>query len=112
MSGDQEVPPVTTEASGDGYALLNDVNGYVDLRVVTQGVEDAVAAHIHQGIEGTNGGVVVGLEQSVDDVNVWQTPEGTALTDEQKLAFQSGGHYVNVHTPAVGSGEIRGQVEP
>ncbi|NGN97885.1 CHRD domain-containing protein [Grimontia sp. S25] len=112
LSGDQEVPPVTTDASGDGYALLNDVNGHLYLRLVTQGVEDAVAAHIHQGIAGTNGGVVVGLKQSVDDVNVWQTPVDTTLTEVQKAMFQSGGHYVNVHTPAVGSGEIRGQIEP
>ncbi|MDD1795518.1 CHRD domain-containing protein [Enterovibrio sp. ZSDZ42] len=110
MSGSQEVPPVTTDAFGDGYALLNNSNGYVELSVLTHGVDDAVAAHIHQGVSGSNGGVVVGLEQSVDNDSVWMTPTGTMLDLSQQEAFQTGGHYVNVHTPAVGSGEIRGQI--
>ncbi|KXF83044.1 CHRD domain-containing protein [Enterovibrio coralii] len=112
LNGEQEVPPVTTDASGDGYALLNDKTGDLDLKVVTSGVDDAVAAHIHEGIEGTNGGVVVGLEQSVDDVSKWITPENTVLDADQREAFSSGRNYVNVHTPAVPSGEIRGQIEP
>ncbi|PHI36216.1 hypothetical protein CBQ28_15595, partial [Pseudoalteromonas sp. GCY] len=47
LSGKQEVPAVATMASGDGYALVNTDNYEVELRVVTSGVEDATAAHIH-----------------------------------------------------------------
>ncbi|TMN38968.1 CHRD domain-containing protein [Pseudoalteromonas sp. S2755] len=110
LSGQQEVPAVSTMASGDGYALVN-MNDYeVELRVVTMGVEDATAAHIHTGRIGMNGDVLVGLEQSTDDMNVWMTPDNTMINAEIFAVLASGGHYVNVHTPANASGELRGQI--
>ncbi|USE71147.1 CHRD domain-containing protein [Pseudoalteromonas maricaloris] len=110
LSGQQEVPAVSTMASGDGYALVN-MNDYeVELRVVTMGVEDATAAHIHTGRIGMNGDVLVGLEQSTDDMNVWMTPDNTMINAEIFAVLASGGHYVNVHTPASASGELRGQI--
>lgn len=110
LSGTQEVPVVATTAKGDGYALVNTSDFGVELTVVTQGVEDAVAAHIHTGRVGANGPVLVSLEQSEADANVWATPDGAALTAEIFGVLASGGHYVNVHTPANPSGELRGQI--
>ncbi|WP_028023208.1 CHRD domain-containing protein [Enterovibrio calviensis] len=110
LSGAQEVPTVATEATGDGYALLNRENGQFELTLITQGVDDAVAAHIHQGEAGTNGGVVIGLEQSIDSANAWVTPASTVLSSEEQATLNAEGYYTNVHTPAVGSGEIRGQI--
>ncbi|WP_084228194.1 CHRD domain-containing protein [Pseudoalteromonas byunsanensis] len=110
LSGDQEVPAVATTASGDGYALVDTDDYSVELRVVTSGVEDATAAHIHAGRIGTNGDVLVALEQSTDDMNVWMTPENTMIDADIFAVLASGGHYVNVHTPATPSGELRGQI--
>ncbi|MEJ6475427.1 CHRD domain-containing protein [Pseudoalteromonas piscicida] len=110
LSGKQEVPAVSTMASGDGYAIVNTDNYEVELRVVTSGVEDATAAHIHTGRIGMNGGVLVGLEQSTDDMNVWMTPDNTMINAETFAVLASGGHYVNVHTPANQNGELRGQI--
>ncbi|MEZ7205650.1 CHRD domain-containing protein [Pseudoalteromonas sp. DY56-GL79] len=110
LSGQQEVPAVSTMASGDGYALVNTNDYEVELRVVTMGVEDATAAHIHTGRIGMNGDVLVGLEQSTDDMNVWMTPDNTMINAEIFAVLASGGHYVNVHTPANASGELRGQI--
>ncbi|PCK30181.1 CHRD domain-containing protein [Pseudoalteromonas piscicida] len=110
LSGKQEVPAVSTMASGDGYAIVNTDNYEVELRVVTSGVEDATAAHIHTGRIGMNGNVLVGLEQSTDDMNVWMTPENTMINAETFAVLASGGHYVNVHTPANQNGELRGQI--
>ncbi|MCF6436654.1 CHRD domain-containing protein [Pseudoalteromonas sp. MMG022] len=110
LSGAQEVPAVSTAALGDGYALVNTHDYGVELRVVTSGVADATAAHIHTGRIGTNGDVLVALEQSTDDMNVWMTPQNTMIDADTFAILASGGHYVNVHTPAVPSGEIRGQI--
>ena len=110
LSGQQEVPAVSTMGSGDGYALVNTTNYGVELRVVTSGVEDATAAHIHTGRIGMNGDVLVGLEQSSDDINVWMSPENLTIDAETFAVLASGGHYVNVHTPAHTSGELRGQI--
>ena len=110
LSGDQEVPAVTTAASGDGYALVN-MNDYsVDLKVLTEGVADATMAHIHTGRIGFNGDVLVALEQSTDNENMWMTPSDLMIDAETFSVLASGGHYVNVHTPAVESGELRGQI--
>ena len=112
LSGRQEVPAVDTEATGNGYATVNTGTNAVNLKVVTTGVEDAVAAHIHEGEVGENGGVVVFLEQSADDPSVWQTPDGATLEVDVIEQLLDGGHYVNVHTPDVPSGELRGQIFP
>ncbi|WAJ72415.1 CHRD domain-containing protein [Catenovulum adriaticum] len=110
LNGEQEVPAVSTDAMGSGYALI-DMNDYaLELQVVTSGVSDATAAHIHTGRIGTNGGVLVGLEQSTDDMNVWKAPANTNLTEAVFNTLIDGGHYVNVHTPANAGGEIRGQI--
>lgn len=110
LNGMQEVPALVTDAKGDGYTLINNDMNSLELRVVTSGVDSAVAAHIHTGRVGYNGPVLVGLEQSATDVNVWATPENTVLDNDTLSILLSGGHYVNVHTPTVASGEIRGQI--
>jgi hypothetical protein len=111
LTGSQQVPVVATSANADGYASYNKTTQALTLKVNTTGVEDASMAHIHTGRIGENGPVLVALEQSIDDVNVWSVPEGTTLNAEIFGVLASGGHYVNVHTPANPSGEIRGQIE-
>lgn len=66
----------------------------------------AVAAHIHKAARGVAGGVVVPL------CSPCQSPaSGEANVDATVLAsVQTGGAYVNVHTPTNGAGEIRGQI--
>ena len=108
LSGGEEVPPVTTSASGGGIINIgNDksVSGGVTIKGL-----DATAAHIHQGARGKNGPVSVGLVKSGD--NVWSVPVGAKLTDAQYDAFKAGELYVNVHTAANKGGEIRGQLTP
>ena len=111
LSGEQEVPAVTTTAMGSGYALVNRNDFALELQVLTSGVEDATMAHIHTGFAGENGPVLLGLEQSQSDVNRWMAPADAALTAEIFALLASGGHYVNVHTPANPSGELRGQIQ-
>jgi hypothetical protein len=110
LSGEQEVPSLDTMASGSGYALINTNDYVLELTVVTQSVMNATMAHIHTGRIGTNGSVLVDLVQSEEDASVWSTPDGTALNAEIFAVLASGGHYVNVHTPANPSGELRGQI--
>ncbi len=110
LTGMQEVPAVDTMASGSGYALVNMDNYHIELRALTEGVSDATAAHIHTGRIGMNGDVLAALEQSSDNMNLWQTPENTMINAETFAILASGGHYVNVHTQANPSGELRGQI--
>lgn len=106
LSGANEVPPVTTTASGDGTISISD-DGAVSGSVTTNGIE-ATAAHIHLGAAGKNGPVVVPFTK---DGNTFKAPAGAKLNAEQMKAFKAGDLYFNVHSAAHPGGEIRAQLK-
>lgn len=108
LSGSEEVPAVSTSATGTGTITVNDDKS-VSGSVTTKGVT-GVMAHIHSAAPGKNGPPVITLKKSSD--NEWSVPEGAKLTDEQYAAFKAGNLYVNVHSAANKAGEIRGQLKP
>jgi len=108
LSGDQEVPGVKTEASGNGTITVGDDKS-VKGSVTTKGIT-GTAAHIHQGAAGKNGGVIIPLTKGTD--GSWSVPAGAKLTDAQLAAFKAGDLYVNVHSAAHPDGEIRAQIKP
>ena len=108
LSGSQEVPAVTTSASGSGTITVGD-DMSISGSVTTAGVV-GTAAHIHLGAAGKNGPVAIPLTKSGD--NGWAVPAGTKLTDAQFAAFKAGNLYVNVHSASNKGGEIRGQITP
>jgi FixJ family two-component response regulator len=111
LASAQEVPAVISAATGTVATTFNAVTGTINVRVSTTGVSDAVAAHVHDGFAGTNGGVLVPLTQDATDVDSWSANEA-ALDASGVAAFQAGSLYINVHTPANPGGELRGQVTP
>ena len=108
LSGDQEVPAVTTTAKGEGTITIAK-DKTVTGTVTTAGVE-GIAAHIHLAEPGKNGPPIITLSKSRD--NTWTTPAGARLTEEQYQSFKAGHLYVNVHSAKHKGGEIRGQLEP
>lgn len=108
LSGDAEVPPVATMASGSGSITI-DPDMSVSGSITTSGL-DATMAHIHVGATGKNGPVAVTLAKS--GASGWMVPAGAKLTGAQYQAFKAGELYVNVHTAANKGGEIRGQLTP
>ena len=107
LSGSQEVPPVTTTATGKGTITVLD-DKTVSGSVMTTGVE-GTAAHIHLAARGQNGPVIIPLTKSGDTYSV---PAGAKLNDDQYAAYKAGNLYVNVHSAANKGGEIRGQITP
>ena len=108
LSGDNEVPPVKTMASGGGSVTINpDMS--VSGGVTTTGVKGTMA-HIHIGAAGKNGPVAVPLAQKGD--NGWSVPAGAKLTEAQYQAYKAGELYVNVHSDENKGGELRGQLKP
>jgi hypothetical protein len=108
LTGDQEIPPVATAASGSGTLTIN-ADMSVAGSVTTTGVAGTMA-HIHLGKTGTNGPVAVPLTRDGD--NAWTVPPGTKLTEAQYQAYRAGETYVNVHSAEHKGGEIRGQLHP
>jgi hypothetical protein len=108
LSGSQEIPRVTTGATGTGTFTVG-ADRSISGGVMTNGV-NGTAAHIHLAAMGQNGPVIVPLTKTSD--GVWSVPAGVTLTDAQYEAFKAGNLYVNVHSDANKGGEIRGQLRP
>ena len=109
LSGDEEVPPVKTSASGSGTITIG-ADKSVSGSVVTKGIE-GTAAHIHEGAPEKNGPVIIPLTKGSHNAT-WSVPAGAKLTDAQYDAFKAGNLYVNVHSAANKGGEIRAQLKP
>jgi hypothetical protein len=108
LTGDEEVPAVTTQATGAGKITIADDKS-VSGGIKTTGIA-GIMAHIHEAPAGKNGPVIIPLEKKGDDE--WLVPAGAKLTDAQYEAFKAGNLYVNVHSAEHKGGEIRTQLKP
>jgi len=125
LSGDAEVPPVDTAASGTARFSVNRDRTEVHYTLRVRDLGDATAAHIHVGAAGENGPVAAVLFSSdspvstsgvlargvITDAGLVGPLEGMSLIDLLEL-LETDGAYVNVHTVANPGGELRGQIGP
>lgn len=108
LSGAQEVPAVTTAASGNATFTIDPVTKALSGTVVATNIV-GTASHIHSAPAGKNGSVIIPL---VGGGTSWTVPANTVLTADQYASLMAGNLYVNVHSAANPSGEIRGQILP
>jgi hypothetical protein len=107
LTGAEEVPAVSTSASGEGsFKIAKD--GSVSGSVTTTGIA-GTAAHIQRGAAGQNGPVIVPLQKSGD---TYTAPANAKLSEADLKAYHDGNLYVNVHSAAHKGGEIRAQLKP
>jgi hypothetical protein len=111
LEGGQRVPPVASAAGGTFAVTIDPAAATLVAHANTSGVDDATAAHLHDGYAGTNGGIAIGLVQDPMDQTHWSAVNAP-LDAAQLDAILGGAYYVNVHTPANPGGEIRGQIAP
>lgn len=107
LSGSQEVPPVTTSASGVCWFFVNPFTKGVAGRSETTGMT-ATAAHAHRAAVGVSGPVVI--PQTSPSAGVWVTAAGATISDDLLASFMKDELYCNVHSAAFPGGEIRGQL--
>jgi hypothetical protein len=104
LSGANEVPPVTTTATGGAQFILDATTGVVRYEEVLSGLT-ATASRIYLGPAGTVGSMLYALTL---------TPGGAkgsqALTTDDLVNLNAGLFYANVLTAAAPNGEIRGQI--
>ncbi len=108
LTGDQEVPAVSSAATGVGTIVIKNDKS-VSGTIKTTGIEGTVA-HVHLAEPGKNGPPIITLSKTAD--NTWSVPEGAKLTDDQYKSFKDGNLYVNVHSAEHKGGEIRAQLKP
>jgi hypothetical protein len=108
LSGKNEVPANTTAGTGEVTATYDTASKKLTWKGTYSGLTGAAtAAHFHGPAgEGKNAGVLIPISPATSPL------EGSAtLTDAQAKAFMDGEVYVNIHTAANKSGEIRGQLK-
>lgn len=137
LTGDQEVPPVATNAFGSASIFVDTDAETIDLALIVDGIslddlaDGLVAApigpvHFHNAPAGVNGPIVVpfafgadyedtavGFDLSVNGLTYADAVllSGSMLTfDEFVAGMIAGNFYINVHTDLFGGGEIRGQI--
>ncbi len=114
LSGANEVPPTASTGFGLGHLTYSGATGVIQYSVAISNVAAAQAAHIHVAPAGKNGPVVYGLFSAASGVFDASHPLGGCInpTSMDLVNLLSGYWYINVHTPANPSGEIRGQLYP
>ena len=125
LTGHDEVPSVTTKATGEAKFKLSSDGKELSYELHVKNIENASAAHIHQGMKGKSGPPVANLftgpkkegkfdgelsKGTLTDKDLSGNLMGKSLEDLVKL-IKSGDAYVNVHTDANPEGEIRAQIK-
>lgn len=127
LSGDNEVPPITSNVTGSATFTLSEDGLTLDYTLTVDGDADVIIAmaHIHLGGADENGPVVatlfapenaeaadnLGFSGSLTAADLIADLEGMDLS-ELLASLQSGGAYVNVHSDGNSAGEVRGQIGP
>ena len=105
LTGAAEVP-AAGDTDGVGFAVVTIHGTTVNYSVIATGIVTPTLAHIHRGVTGQAGGIVV-------DFNVATLHNGTVSISQalaNEIAGNPAGFYVNVHNGDFPGGAIRGQL--
>jgi CHRD domain len=109
LTGAAEVPgPGDPKGTGTAQVTLNPTTGEVCYELSVENVQEATAAHIHEGALGKEGPVKVSL-----DAPKTGTAKGCKSADAaliKAIMQDPTGYYVNVHSAAFPKGAVRGQL--
>ena len=113
LSGDAEICDGDTcggSGSGDAEVEINTDENQICYEVSLSGVSDVAAAHIHEGVEGEAGDVVVDLEYDGDDEGADACVDGVDEGVLEGITEEPSGFYLNVHSAEYPDGAVRGQL--
>ena len=107
LNSAQETPPTGSPATGIGCLTLDTSTNQISWNVTFTGLTGIqTAAHIHQGVVGVAGGIIVAIPTGSPSIGT------AALTPAQAATLSAGNFYFNVHSTTFPGGEIRGQILP
>ena len=122
LKGRNEVPPFDSDAQGQAVFKIRGAK--LSYKLIVANIENVVAAHIHCAPKGVNGPVGVTLFSGSPVSKSGILAQGPILApaspdnscgwedvEDVIEALLGGDTYVNVHTLASLSGEIRGQIK-
>ena len=114
LSGDAEVPSVDSDGTGTGTFELSADESSLSYTITASGLSGPLAsAHFHFSASGPagNGDILFDISDSIEEISGVITLEGSwPLTAGDLANLRLNYVYVNLHTQATPSGEIRGNV--
>lgn len=131
ITGDQEVPPVDTEAVSIGwFRFVNRDRLFLGFRLNLRHDQTVTDVHIHEAPPGVDGPIVLNMRPNgpgegicidlagglityyaLTSAALRGSLAGQTLTDLKNL-MATGNTYINLHTPENTGGWIRGQMDP
>ena len=112
LSGANEVPPA--DPDGSGTALVTITGTTVTYSITVNAIAAPTAQHIHTGVAGVNGPVLVALPGvwtgSGDGPWVLNGATTTTAGTAASIIANPAGFYVNVHNATFPGGAVRGQL--
>jgi hypothetical protein len=119
-----EVPPNSSPSFGSSLVTLDLFNNNITWEVTTSGIVSPTLSHIHRGVAGVSGPVIINFALNASQIPGGRTFGSGSIAAQQASAFLASdlvalgsastavGYYVNVHSSAFPAGEIRGQLVP
>lgn len=122
LRGDQEVPAVTSTATGTGTLTMNGQQDELIATLSTTSLANITGAQIHVGAPGANGPVIFPLatqaftsplKKTLKTADLTAQPgSGVANFADAVKAILSGKTFFNVRSTAHSAGEVRGHLGP
>lgn len=107
LVGQNENPPVTTDAVALATVYFGTEKNSATINVTATGLSGPITgAHIHEGDVGTNGPVIIPLNNVGNRIQM----EVNNISPIDLISLMNGATYLNIHTAANPAGEIRGQL--
>jgi len=111
LTGFEVVPAVNTNGIGDASISVNDQSGGITGSLQVLGLTGTpTVVHIHDGAAGTNGGILVTLEQDTTQPNTFNIPANTSLSSADLTKLLNSETYLQVHSNVHATGELRAQI--
>jgi hypothetical protein len=110
LLGSNEVPPASTgdpDGSGFAHLTLNQGQGEICFDISVQNIGAITLAHIHRGVAGSNGSVVVDFKPALNGLSGCVSADAELI---KTIRQNPEGYYVNVHTTEFPGGAVRGQL--
>ena len=111
LRGGDEVPgPGVESASGTAHVVVIAERDEVCVEISVRDLDRPSAAHLHQGLPGEAGDVVLALPAPTEGTGSVDACVTAAARVIERLVRDPAGYYVNVHSESAPDGALRGQL--
>ena len=108
MTGAAEVPTGDPDGTGTASVTIDPAKGQICYTLTATGIDTATMAHLHKGVVGVAGPVVVPLDPPAAGSASGCEPVDPAVI--AAILAAPSDYYVNIHTAAFPKGALRGQL--